>query len=160
MTPQPDFLRPVRGPHPLAWLACATALAVLGVAALEAWDAWQQSQAPVAAQVATPPPAPSRAETDTQRSLQQALARLQRRWPQHFAALDAVDVPGITWLALDIGDSDQLRLQGQASGSAAAFAAADQLRRQPLWRAALLGRMDTPAPGAALRFEISAEAAR
>jgi len=161
MTPRPDFLRPARGPHPLAWLACATAFAVLGVATLDAWNAWQEQQTPpVPAAVRATPTAPSRADAEARRSLQQAVARLDRPWLQSFAALDAIDTPGIAWLALEIGDGGHLRLQGQAADARTAMAAAESLRQQGVWRDTLLGRMDAAAAGGALRFEVSAEAAR
>lgn len=161
MTPQPDFLRPVRGPHPLAWLACATAFAVLGVAALDAWDAWQGQPTP-AMPVATPARStpPSQADSEARRSLTQAAARLERPWSRSFSALDTMDTPGVAWLALEIGDGGRLRLQGQAPDTRAAMAAAESLRRSDVWRDALLGRMEAAPGGGALRFEISAEAAR
>lgn len=161
MSPQPDFLRPARGPHPLAWVACITALAVLGVASVDAWQAWQEQAAPLpAVAVRTAAPAtPSRADVEARRSLQQAVLRLERPWPAAFEALEAVDTPGVAWLALEIGDGGRLRLQGQAADAGAAIRAADALRRQGPWRDALLGRMDAAA-GAALRFEITAEALR
>ncbi len=159
MTPQPDFLRPVRGPHRLAWLACATAVAVLGVATLDAWEAWETLQAPPPRARALPAVlAPAPAAPETRRSLEQALARLARPWAEDFAALDAIRTPGVAWLALEIGDNGRLRLQGVAADTGAAIAAADALRRQGHWREVLLGRMDSAA-GGRLRFDISAEAA-
>jgi Tfp pilus assembly protein PilN len=157
-TPQPDFLRPVRGPHQLAWAACATALVVLGLAsvdALQAFDARDQAQA-LATQRTRPVvrarPAP---DTPAQRAKQQALAQLQRPWPQALAALESVQVPGVSWLALDVGEQGTLQLEGLAPDAASALAAAEALRAAPIWRAVLLARMDA-APSGGQRFAFQA----
>lgn len=161
-TPQPDFLQPVRAPHPLARVACAAALLVLAVAAMEAWQAHAalaQAQARVQAQAsqrgpAQPRPAPP-ADTPEKRAVRQALAQLQRPWSQVVAAVENVQVPGVAWLALDIGEKGALRLEGAAPDAASALAAAAALRADPLWREVLVARIDA-APAGGWRFALVA----
>jgi hypothetical protein len=158
MSPLPDFLQPVRGPHRLAWLALATAALVLLAAALDAAQAWQARAdaarpLPLPARKAAPPPA--RGSVEARLSVQRALARLDRPWPATFQALEAVDVAGVNWLALEIGEGGAIRLEGSAPDSEAALAAARALRRQPGLREVVLGRIESP-PAGALRFELSA----
>jgi hypothetical protein len=157
-TPQPDFLRPVRGPHRLAWAACAVALLVLGLAAvdaLQAYDARSKAQA-LATQRARPvartAPAP---DTPTHSATRQALALLERPWPQALAAVENVQVAGVSWLALDVGEQGMLRLEGLAPDTASALAAAEALRADPMWREVLLARMDA-APTGGQRFALQA----
>ena len=171
--PRPDFLRPVRREGGLAWLACISAALVLGVAAVDAWAAWQarqqaqdsllQSQRlavdrararsavrPTPAQVAgAATPSPSRAW----------LQRLARPWPAIWAASEAASVEGIAWQSLDLRDTGQLRLQGQATEAGPALEAGRVLRAQAqagrsLWREVVVARIDRQDRGQ--RFEIQA----
>lgn len=157
-TPQPDFMHPVRRPHRLAWWACAAAMLVLAVAAAEAWqahDALARAQA-LAAQRAKPLPRPAPpGDTPARRATQQALAQLQRPWPGLVASLESVQVPGVSWLMLDVGEKGNLRLEGQASDASSALAAAGLLRTDPLWREVLVARIDT-APDGGQRFALVA----
>ncbi len=157
-TPQPDFLRPVRGPHRLAWAACAAALLVLGVAgvdALQAYDARAEAQI-LATQRARPAARPApKPDSPARRATRQALAQLQRPWPQALAAVESVQLPGVFWLSLEVGDQGSLRLEGQAPDAASALAAAEALRADPLWREVLLARMEAAATGGQ-RFALQA----
>lgn len=157
-TPQPDFLHPVRGPHRLAWAACAVALLVLCVAAVDALSAFEartQAQA-VATQRARPvaraQPAP---DTPARRAKLQALAELQRPWAQALEAVESVQVAGVSWLSLDVGEQGTLRLEGLAPDAASALAAAEALRADPMWREVLMARMDAQ-PSGAQRFALQA----
>jgi hypothetical protein len=158
-TPQPDFLRPVRGPHRLAWAGCAVALLVLGLAATDAWqahDALTRAQA-LAALRARPPARPwaPPADTPTRKATRAALAALQRPWAQVVAAVERVQLPGVSWLALEVGEQGTLRLEGVAPDVNSALAAAQALRDDPLWREVLLARMDV-APNGGQRFALQA----
>lgn len=164
MRASPDFLRPVRGPHRLAWAALAVAALVLGVAALDAYGAWQtraQAQAEAAAAERTlagaARPAARPADTERVRGLRRVAARLARPWPALFSSIEGVQLPGVAWLALEVSDSGSLRLEGQAPDAATALAAAEAMKRDPLWSEVLVARIEKgSAEGAAPRFVISA----
>lgn len=160
MTPEPDFLRPTRRPHRLAWLACGTACLVLLVAALDAEQARQalaeaQTPAPLPRRPVAPPP--TAADTAAQRAVQQALDRLGRPWPEAFRSIEVIRLPGLAWLAVSIDDAGALQLEGQAPDAATALSAARLLRQQPAWRDVVLGRMERTVDGP-LQFEIRAAA--
>jgi hypothetical protein len=156
-TPRPDFLRPQRGVSAWAWVALGVSLLVLADAGHDAWLAWQARQAapigeaPVAV---APPPKP---DVELQRALKRAHAQLDRPWPAAFEGIEAIQRPGVRWLALNIGESGHLRLEGLAPDAAAAIAVADALRHQAIWRDAVPGRIENSAAGAGpVRFELSA----
>ena len=164
MKATPDFLRPVRGPHRLAWAALAVAVLVLGVAALDAWGAWQaraqaQAEATAAERALAGParPAARPAGTERERGVRRVAARLARPWPALFSSIEGVQLPGVAWLALEVSDSGSLRLEGQAPDAATALAAAEVMKRDPLWSDVLVSRIEKgTAAGAAPRFVISA----
>jgi hypothetical protein len=169
MTPQPDFLHPVRGPHRLAWLACGTALLVLAMAALDAGQAWSareaaqgQLAAPLAGNGVKPQTKPvaalTPAQQQTRQSLQKASSSLDRPWPQVFYALENINTNGLAWLALNVAETGALRLEGQSTETQAVMDAAASMRGEPALREVLAARIDN-AQGGVLRFEISAVAA-
>lgn len=160
MTPQPDFLRPMRRPHRLAWTACATALLVLALAgrdALQAWQALAQAQVPAPEPQPVMVAAPSAAQASTERAMQTALARLDRPWAAAFRSIETVHAPGLAWLSLGIDEAGALHLEGQVPDTASALAVARLLRRQAPWRDVVLGRTERTA-GGPLQFEIHAAA--
>lgn len=167
--PQPDFLRPARREGGLAWLVCISALLVLGVAAVDAWAAWQarqqaqssllhsqrhavaQARAPSAVKPNQVPGAGAAPPSAAQTWLQ----RLQRPWP----AIWAASIAGITWQSLDLRDTGQLRLQGQAADAGPALEAGRALRQQTqagrsVWCDVVVARIDRQDGGQ--RFEIQA----
>ncbi|MFA6262767.1 MAG: hypothetical protein WC760_15010 [Bacteroidia bacterium] len=152
-TPQPDFLRPQRGTSSLAWVACAVALLVLAVAAVDAHDAWSARDAALLASARPPLQTPKKVDSAAQRALRQARARLDRPWQAAFGAIEQIDAPGVSWLVLDVGERGALRLEGLAPDAPVALAAAEMLRRQGAWREVVLGRLDG-APGGLQRFEL------
>jgi hypothetical protein len=97
-------------------------------------------------------------DTPARRATQQALTQLQRPWPQALAAVESVQVAGVSWLALDVSEQGSLRLEGLAPDAASALAAAEALRADPMWREVLLARMDT-APTGGQRFALQATSA-
>lgn len=171
--PRPDFLRPARREGGLAWLACASALLVLGVASVDAWAAWrarQQAQGRLlqsqrqaveqarARSAAIPGPAPSAGATSPS-AARAWLQRLERPWPVIWAASEAASVEGIAWQSLDLRDNGQLRLQGQAVAAGPALQAGHLLRGQAqagrnVWREVVVARIDRQDGGQ--RFEIQA----
>jgi len=161
MKAMPDFLRPTRRPHRLAWASCGTALLVLGVAALDALGAAealaQAEHAATHAEAPVPPSAPPAplADPAAQRGLDEALHRLERPWPASFQGIENIQARGLAWLALRIDEKGTLHLEGQAPDTVAALAAAQLLRRQPGWRDVVLGRMEST-PEGVQAFEISA----
>jgi hypothetical protein len=156
-TPNPDFLRPQRGASAWSWWALGLSVLVLADAGHDAWLAWQTRQSAPAAEAplaAAPPPKP---DVELQRALKRAHAQLDRPWPAAFEGIEAIQRPGVRWLALNIGESGQLRLEGLAPDAAAAIAVAETLRRQAIWRDAVPGRIENGASGAGpVRFELSA----
>lgn len=159
--PRPDFLRPCRGPHPLAGVALAAALLVLAVAALDAWQAHgsrqtAQERLDTAQAMAARKPARAAVDSPQQRAEREALAQLQRPWPRVFESVESVRVDGVAWLALEAGEQGALRLEGQAPDSAAALAAAEGLRRHTHWREVLVARLDATAVPGAVRFSLVA----
>lgn len=155
MTPQPDFLRPTRGASTWVWLALGLALLVLADAAHDATLAWQERQSALAIEAPPAPPPPPKPDAEVQRALRRAHAQLERPWPAAFAAVEAIHRPGVKWLALDIGERGQLRLEGLAPDAAVAIAVAEALRGQAAWRDAVPGRIENTAEGP-VRFELSA----
>lgn len=166
MTPQPDFLRPVRRAGRLAWAACFTALAVLAVSALEAEQAWDdrsealEQTAPRAARAPRLPAAASaatgsRPDEARQRALLQASERLGRPWAAALRAVEASTPRGVAWLGLEIDEAGTLRLEGLAPDAATALAATRLMQARPAWRDVVLGRTELGA-GTSLRFEIRA----
>ena len=147
-SPQPDFLRPARGPHPLAWAACAASLVVLAVALLDAWQARSaltQVQA-LASRRAQPPARPASAPESAQaRATREALVRLGRPWPAVVASVESVQVGGVAWLALEVTETGALRLDGQVPEMNGALAAAQALREDTRWRQVLLDRVEMAA---------------
>lgn len=166
MKAAPDFLRPVRGPHRLAWAALAAALLVLATAALDAREAWQsraaaQAEARAAehaVDAAAQPRASARpADAERDRGRRRAAARLARPWPALFTSVEGVQAPGVAWLALEVSDSGSLRLEGQAPDAATALAAAETMKHDALWAEVLVSRIEKAATdGAPPRFVISA----
>ena len=166
-----NFLQPQRGVHRLAKPAAATALLVAGLAGGDAFEAWntradaQQALARATLQAAQRPAtraaAPHRhasgATTAALAAPTQA-NRLNRPWPQVFAALDAKPPPGVAWLGLQVADSGALRLQGLAPTTAAALAMADALGQQRGLAAVAPGRLES-SPGGMTQFDVQAQAA-
>lgn len=171
--PQPDFLRPARREGGLAWLACVSALLVLGVATVDAWAAWQahqQAQSSLlhsqrqAVELARAPSAVKPNQVSgvgaaPPSAAQAWLQRLQRPWPAIWAASEAASIAGITWQSLDLRDTGQLRLQGQAADAGPALEASRALRQQTqagrsVWRDVVVARIDRQDGGQ--RFEIQA----
>lgn len=155
MTPQPDFLRPVRGPHPAAWLACGLAAALLADAAADAWAlraAWAPTAATAVASEA--PEAAPRTSVDADRAAARAVASLARPWGEALVALEAATPPGLRWLALDIGENGQARLEGVADDGLTPDRVAQALAARAPWRGAVVGRVDLAQ--APVRFEIAA----
>lgn len=172
--PRPDFLRPARREGGLAWLACASALLVLGVASVDAWAAWQarqqaqdsllqrqqrqaaeQARAPSALKPGLAPPAGVATASVAQAWLQ----RLQRPWPAIWAASESASIEGIAWQSMDLRDNGQLRLRGQAAAAGSALEASRVLRGQTqagrsVWREVLVARIDRQ--GLGQQFEIQA----
>ncbi len=161
MKAMPDFLRPTRRPHRLAWASCGTALLVLGVAALEARDAAealaQAERAATRPLEPVPPGAPPAPPADpaAQRALDEALRRLERPWPASFHGIENIQARGLAWLSLRIDERGTLHLEGRAPDTVTALAAAQLLRRQPGWHDVVLGRMEST-PEGVQAFEISA----
>lgn len=180
--PGPDFLHPARRPGRLAWAACATALVVLAVAALDAHGAWAARQAaagrlaraeqalsapgPSAAAAPQRPTSAATAATPAERrqaDARQWLQALARPWPAVWSAGEVAAMDGIRWLGLDLGERGQLRLDGLAPDAAQVLDAARALRAQPLaggaaaWRDVVVARIDRTPDGQ--RFEISAQLA-
>ena len=171
--PQPDFLRPARRAGGLAWLACASALLVLGLAAVDAWAAWQarqqaqdkllrsQRQAVELARARSAvklPQSPGAGAAPPSVSLAW-LQRLERPWPAIWAASEGASSQGMAWQSLDLRDNGQLRLQGQAADTGPALEAGRQLRGQALsgrslWREVVVARIDRQ--GSGQHFEIQA----
>jgi hypothetical protein len=147
----------------LARVGCGVALLVLGLAAVDAWQAraeWlaardEPERRPSARLLADGPRVVDSAE---RRAVRQTLAQLSRPWPEAMAGVEAVDVVGVAWLALDVGENGQVRMEGQAPDPAAALAAADALRRQGRWREVLVSRMEK-SPDGLLRFALVADPA-
>ena len=175
--PQPDFLRPARREGGLAWLACASALLVLGVASADAWAAWQAHQQAQDSLLHSQRQADERARTRRAAKPGQAasastaspsvagawLQRLERPWPAIWAASEAASeagsIGGIAWQSLDLRDNGQLRLQGQAAAAGSALEAGRLLRGQAqagrsVWRDVVVARIDQQRTGQ--QFEIQA----
>jgi len=156
-TPQPDFLRPTRGASTWAWLALVLSLLVLADAVHDAWRSWQARQLAMAIEPPAPVAPPPKLDAEHQRALKRAHAQLDRPWPQAFAGIEGIQRPGVRWLALDIGDGGQMRLEGLAPDAAAAIAVAETLRRQAAWHDAVPGRIENGAlADGPVRFELSA----
>jgi Tfp pilus assembly protein PilN len=161
-SPQPDFLRPVRRPHALAWAACATALLVLltsGLDALQARQALTDAQDALRAAQAPPPRPPAPVDTPARKAVRQLRVDLDKPWEDALVSIESAVVPGVSWLALDINERGQLRLEGLASDTGAALAAADALRHQAAWSDVLMASVDKPSAGK-LRFALTASPAQ
>lgn len=182
-SPQPDFLRPTRGPGALAWVWCGTGLLVLVAAGLDARAAWldrQQSQQRLAAAhqrldapraAALRPTSASTTAAVPPAELRQAeahrwLQRLAHPWPAVWAASEGASAGGIAWLGFEHDGRASLRLNGLAPDAGAPQAAAQALRAQgdrggggggAVWRAVLLSRLERVPEGQ--RFEITAQLA-
>ena len=168
--PQPDFLRPVRQPGWLAWAACASALLVLAVAALDSHQAWLDragslarlagAQQRIKQRPAAQRPAEARSTDNRPAEARRWLTRLAHPWPVIWSASEVASVGGISWLGLAHSERGLLQLDGQALDAGAALAAAMALRDQrhkgaALWRDVVLTRIEKTPDGQ--RFEIVAQ---
>jgi hypothetical protein len=162
-TPAPDFLRPVRRPHGLAWALCAALLAALLLAVGEAREAWLERAAAhrerdgaagrverLRATSVVRPAAPAKVRDE-------AWPLLAHPWMAVLHSIETASVAQVRWLALEHGVDGALRLEGQAADAAAALRVADALQAQPLWHDVGLSRIERgDAAAASQRFELRA----
>jgi hypothetical protein len=164
--PAPDFLRPVRGPHGLAWLLCAAALVGLVLAVLDAHRTWQERAEALAqrddavgrverlrAMSNLLPAAPAKARDD-------AWPLLAHPWLAVFQSVEAASLANVRWLAFEHGVDGALRLEGQTADAGAALQVADALQASPLWHEVGLSRIERSDTAAtSQRFDLKARRA-
>jgi hypothetical protein len=177
--PQPDFVSRPSQTSVLAWWCAATGLIVLALTsgdllAVRA-DAAEHSarlakasqriaaMKPSAAAAARPSGPPDDAAL---RSAVQMASRLDHRWGELLAAVEASTPEGVQWLRFE-HDSErpELRLEGQASDVAPVLQAVAELSARVGWSDVVLVRLqaddahDAAGGRAGLRFEIAARVA-
>lgn len=164
LSPTPDFLRPRRTVHPVAWLLLALAVATAWLSAHDGLQAWQQLHA------AEQQLAEARLQLDRARPI--AKAALGRRpsvrddparhlgypWLAVFEAVETASVPDVRWLGLEHAIDGPLRLEGEAAHTDAAWQATEALRSLPGWRDVGLNRLEqADTAGATQRFDLTAK---
>lgn len=157
-----DFLHPSPRVGPLAWAWLGTALLVLGVAALDAFGAWQaRTQAFAVALPAAPRLGAAQRVAAVQYSPAEAAlrTRLAHPWRDVFLATEAPAAAGLVWLSMDHAPGGDLRLQGLAADADTVHRVAATLRSRPAWRQVLVSRLETRDQGQGQAFEIAARLA-
>lgn len=164
-----DFVRPRRGPGPLAWLLLASGLLVAGLAALD-WRSAQldrqsaqeqaerqtrQAQRARPARAAAPTVAP-----DTLKAGQLIEVALNRPWGRWLSELESLSAAPVALIGLEAQPVGRgLRLTGEARHMQDALDYVARLRALPSARSALLVSHEIRRDGAVevLRFAVDME---